>query len=135
MSRCRLLKASLLLIALLPALPAHAWVRVTPEFADQPVGASSYYGMVLTVAPFITTTLPGDGTEMTEAASEESSSIDQKLKLARDDAAAFVGSHGQIRGVMLEAALEVLQQRTAYAHYSDLQLAEALLAYQSNGSF
>ncbi|UCJ19076.1 DUF2388 domain-containing protein [Pseudomonas sp. MM211] len=91
--------------------------------------------MVLTVAPFITTTLPGDGTEMTEAASEESSSIDQKLKLARDDAAAFVGSHGQIRGVMLEAALEVLQQRTAYAHYSDLQLAEALLAYQSNGSF
>jgi len=52
------------------------------------------------------------------------------LKLARDDAAAFVGSAGQIRGAMLEAALVALQQRSELASYSDMQLAEALLAYQ-----
>ena len=52
------------------------------------------------------------------------------MKLARDDAAAFVGSAGQIRGAMLEAALVALQQRSELASYSDMQLAEALLAYQ-----
>ncbi|SDH21848.1 conserverd hypothetical protein [Pseudomonas flavescens] len=124
------LKASLLVIALLPTLPAHAWVRVAPELDENPVVGTTYYGVLSTLVPILTTTKPGDGTELAGEISKESSSIDQKMKLARDDAAAFVGSHGQIRGVMLEAALDALQQRSELASYSDMQLAEALLAYE-----
>ncbi len=124
------LTASLLLIALLPTLPAHAWVRVTPELDEDPLLGSTYYGVLSTLVPFLTTTKPGEGSELAGELSKESSSLEQKLKLARDDAAAFVGSAGQIRGAMLEAALVALQQRSELASYSDMQLAEALLAYQ-----
>ncbi|MCW2294997.1 uncharacterized protein (TIGR02448 family) [Pseudomonas sp. BIGb0408] len=130
MSRGTPLKASLLLIALLPTLPAQAWVRVAPELDENPLIGTTYYGVLSTLVPILTTTKPGEGTELAEEISKESSSIDQKLKLARDGAAAFVGSHGQIRGVMLEAALVALQQRTELASYSDMQLAEAVLAYE-----
>lgn len=124
----------LLLFGLLLSLPAHAWVKVVPEFDDEPVGASTFYGVLLTVGPFITTTAPVDGSDLSEAFSQESASNDHKLRLARDDAAAFVASNGTIRGVMLQAAFEVLQRRTELASYSDLQLAEVLLAYQANGA-
>ncbi|OLU35274.1 hypothetical protein BVH03_01120 [Pseudomonas sp. PA15(2017)] len=130
MSNRSFLKASLLLIALFPALPAHAWVRVAPELDENPLAGTTYYGVLSTLVPFLTTTKPGEGTELAEEVSKESSSLEQKLKLARDDAAAFVGSHGQIRGVMLKAALSALQQRRELAAYSDMQLAEALLAYE-----
>lgn len=130
MTRCRLVDASLLAIALLASLPAHAWVRVTPELDEEPLLGSTYYGVLSTLVPTLTTTKPGEGTELAEELSKESSSLDQKLKLARDDAAAFVGSAGQIRGAMLEAALVALQQRSELASYNDMQLAEALLAYQ-----
>lgn len=48
---------------------------------------------------------------------------------ARDDAASFVASHGDIRGAQLEAALQAIRSElpeTSTA--SDLQLAEAILA-------
>lgn len=130
MTRGRLLAAPLLGIALLASLPAHAWVRVTPALDEDPLLGSTYYGVLSTLVPFLTTTKPGEGSELAEELSKESSSLDQKLKLARDDAAAFVGSAGLIRGALLEAALVALQQRSELASYSDMQLAEALLAYQ-----
>jgi uncharacterized protein (TIGR02448 family) len=48
---------------------------------------------------------------------------------AREDAASFVASSGEIRGAQLEAALQTLRQRLPEAQTaSDLQLAEAILA-------
>ncbi|HBZ93146.1 MULTISPECIES: DUF2388 domain-containing protein [unclassified Pseudomonas] len=48
---------------------------------------------------------------------------------ARDDAASFVASAGEIRGAQLEAALETIRQQLPEAQAaSDLQLAEAILA-------
>jgi len=48
---------------------------------------------------------------------------------ARDDAASFVASGGEIRGAQLEAALQTLRQQLPEAQSaSDLQLAEAILA-------
>ncbi|MDU9409160.1 MULTISPECIES: DUF2388 domain-containing protein [Pseudomonas] len=48
---------------------------------------------------------------------------------ARDDAASFVASAGEIRGAQLEAALQTIRQQLPQAQTaSDLQLAEAILA-------
>lgn len=48
---------------------------------------------------------------------------------ARDDAASFVASHGEIRGARLEAALGSLRSAfPAARNTSDLALAEAILA-------
>ena len=55
---------------------------------------------------------------------------DMKLVLAaRDDAASFVASNGDIRGVHLDAALKSLRQQVPEARQaSDLALAQAILA-------
>ena len=48
---------------------------------------------------------------------------------ARDDAASFVASAGEIRGAQLEAALQSIRQQLPETQSSsDLQLAEAILA-------
>ena len=48
---------------------------------------------------------------------------------ARDDAASFVASQGDIRGARLEAAFATLREQLPEArHASDQQLAEAILA-------
>lgn len=55
---------------------------------------------------------------------------DSKIVLAaRDDAASFVASEGQIRGAQLEAAITVIRSQVTEAQgVSDLVLAEAILA-------
>ena len=55
---------------------------------------------------------------------------DMKVVLAaRDDAASFVASQGDIRGARLEAAFATLREQLPEArHASDQQLAEASLA-------
>ncbi|WP_425913644.1 DUF2388 domain-containing protein [Pseudomonas sp. GWSMS-1] len=55
---------------------------------------------------------------------------DSKIVLAaRDDAASFVASQGQIRGAQLEAAIGVIRSQVPEAQgASDLVLAEAILA-------
>lgn len=62
--------------------------------------------------------------------SSGSSSGDDKVVLAaRDDAAAFVASQGEVRGARLQAALLHLRENTATARdASDMQLATELLA-------
>jgi len=51
------------------------------------------------------------------------------VRAARDDAASFVASAGDIRGVELEAAFATLRERLPEArNASDQQLAEAILA-------
>ncbi|WDM59499.1 DUF2388 domain-containing protein [Pseudomonas sp. NEEL19] len=54
--------------------------------------------------------------------------FDRKLvREARDDAAAFVATHGQIRGARLEAALESLRHNCVRQSVGDLELAQAIL--------
>lgn len=55
---------------------------------------------------------------------------DSKVVLeARDDAASYVASQGDIRGAQLEAAFNTLRERVAQARSaSDQDLAEAILA-------
>lgn len=51
------------------------------------------------------------------------------VREARDDAASYVASRGDIRGVQLEAAFDTLRQRVPEARQaSDQDLAEAILA-------
>lgn len=65
-----------------------------------------------------------------EATSDVSSSFtDDKIVLAaRDDAAAFVASQGEIRGVRLESALQHIRQQIPALHGDDMQLAAAILS-------
>ena len=53
---------------------------------------------------------------------------DDKIVLAvKDDAAAFVGSGGEIRGARMEAAFLRMREVLKDAEYTDQQLAEAIL--------
>ena len=54
---------------------------------------------------------------------------DKVVREAKDDAASFVASQGDIRGARLEAAFATLREQLPEArHASDQQLAEAILA-------
>ncbi|WP_145317903.1 DUF2388 domain-containing protein [Pseudomonas sp. SJZ080] len=57
-----------------------------------------------------------------------SAPFDRKLLLAaRDDAASFIASDGQLRGAELESALVYLRRAQPKLHASDLELAQAIL--------
>lgn len=77
-----------------------------------------------------TDTLVGALSEVAQSSSDATSSLrDNKVVLdARDDAAAFVASQGQIRGVQLEAALAHIRQQVPALQGDDLQLASAILS-------
>ncbi|HEX5843945.1 MAG TPA: DUF2388 domain-containing protein [Pseudomonas sp.] len=81
---------------------------------------------------FVATTdaLVGGVMSASEATSDISSSFsDDKIVLAaRDDAASFVASAGQIRGAQLQAALQHIRQQAPQLRADDLQLAAAILA-------
>lgn len=69
------------------------------------------------------------GTSNGISASSGSFSDDKVVLAARDDAASFVASDGEIRGVYLEAALVHLRERLPAARdASDTELARAILA-------
>ena len=81
-------------------------------------GASSFAG-----------TSAGSASGASSNSSGSSSGDDKVVLAARDDAAAFVASEGQIRGARLQAALVHLREQDAAARQvSDLVLARALLA-------
>jgi uncharacterized protein (TIGR02448 family) len=65
-----------------------------------------------------------------DATSDVSSSFkDDKIVLAaRDDAASFVASAGDIRGAQLEAAFKHIRSVQPQLAASDLQLAQAIIA-------
>jgi len=65
----------------------------------------------------------------TNATSDVSSSFhdDKIVRAARDDAATFVASAGDIRGVRLEGALQHIRATLPRLHASDAQLAQAIL--------
>ncbi|HJR27497.1 MAG TPA: DUF2388 domain-containing protein [Pseudomonas sp.] len=51
----------------------------------------------------------------------------KRLIAARDDAATFIASDGQLRGAQLESALIYLRRTQPKLHASDLELAQAIL--------
>lgn len=104
MSRLRLLSAALLLTAA-TAANATSFV-VTTDTLVRVVDAS------------------------TNATSDVTSSFkDDKIVLAaRDDAASFVGSAGDIRGAQLESAFQHIRQTAPNLQASDADLAQAILA-------
>ena len=57
-----------------------------------------------------------------------SAPFDRKwVQAARDDAATFVASDGQVRGARLEAVIRRLRQENPDLHAGDLELAQAIL--------
>ncbi|MGV6397137.1 DUF2388 domain-containing protein [Pseudomonas caspiana] len=104
MSRLRLLSAAVLLTAA-TAANASSFV-VTTDTLVRAVDAS------------------------TNATSDVTSSFkDDKIVLAaRDDAASFVGSAGDIRGAQLESAFQHIRQTVPQLQASDADLAQAILA-------
>lgn len=78
----------------------------------------------------VTTDWLSDMTGSTSDATSSSSDDDEKIvRAAKDDAASFVASQGQIRGAHLEAAVVLIRGKQPQLQASDMQLAEAILAY------
>ncbi|WP_213937611.1 DUF2388 domain-containing protein [Pseudomonas sp. dw_612] len=65
-----------------------------------------------------------------DATSDVSSSLrDNKIvRAARDDAASFVASNGDIRGVKLESAIDEIHRQLPQLNATDAQIAQAILA-------
>lgn len=65
-----------------------------------------------------------------DATSDISSGLgdDKVVRAARDDAALFVATAGEIRGVHLQAALQHIRQQAPQLIADDLQLAQAILS-------
>ena len=76
-----------------------------------------------------TDTLGNLSANASESTSDITSSFDDdKIVLAaRDDAASFVASQGQIRGARLEAALRHIRTQAPQLQADDQQLAQAIL--------
>lgn len=74
-----------------------------------------------------TDTLGASLANSAEVTSDASSSLrdDKRVRAARDEAASFVASDGELRGAQLEAALRLLRGTLAG---DDMQLAQAILA-------
>jgi uncharacterized protein (TIGR02448 family) len=81
------------------------------------------------IAGSFAATSAGTSAAGSSASSNSTSGKDKVVLQARDDAASFVASDGQIRGAQLEAALRHLREHIASAQRaSDMQLAQAILA-------
>jgi uncharacterized protein (TIGR02448 family) len=90
-----------------PIFMAACWAGSAHAFdlTTQGVVATGYASSMVTSAPF-----------------------DRKLLLtARDDAASFIASDGQLRGAQLESALMYLRRAQPKLHASDLELAQTIL--------
>lgn len=76
-----------------------------------------------------TTDMIGSALVGTSESTTNLTSGDDKVVLAaREDAASFVASAGEIRGAQLESALQLIRAKAPALQASDLELAEAILA-------
>lgn len=87
-------------------------------------------GGAASASSFIGTTdaIGGSLVNTVEGTSDATSGNNKVILDARDDAASFVGSNGQIRGAYLESALSHIREQQPGLDASDMQLAEAILA-------
>lgn len=113
-------------ILLLSCLPLSATQAQVQDYDALPLPDDPPY-MTLYVS-LITVLFTYDAPDFTSQSSA-SSREDKLIRAAGEDAASFVASQGAIRRAELEAALRLLRERPASRHYSDLQLAEAILLY------
>ncbi|HEY1070691.1 MAG TPA: DUF2388 domain-containing protein [Thermomonas sp.] len=80
-------------------------------------------------SPTLAGSFGSSATSAGSATSASTSGDDKVILAAREDAASFVATGGQVRGARLEAALRLLRERRTDARAaSDLQLAQAILA-------
>ena len=78
----------------------------------------------------VTTDWISDAFGSTSDATSSSTDDDKKIvRAAKDDAASFVASQGQIRGVHLEAAVNLIRGKQPQLQATAMQLAAAILAY------
>ena len=94
-------------------------------------GLLSFAGAVSASSFIATTDTIGSSLANTsESTSDATSNIgnDKVILAAKGDAASFVGSAGELRGVNLEAALSHIRQQLPTLEATDMQLAEAILA-------
>ncbi|SDR74364.1 conserverd hypothetical protein [Halopseudomonas xinjiangensis] len=84
--------------------------------------ASSFVATTDTIGASLANTVEGT-TNVTSSVGD-----DKVVLEARPDAASFVASEGDIRGVRLEAALKHIRTELPQVQASDMQLAEAILA-------
>src|SRR5690606_31848599 len=76
-----------------------------------------------------TTDMIGSALVGTSESTTNLTSGDDKVVLAaREDAASFVASAGEIRGAQLESALQLIRAKAPALQVTDLELAEAILA-------
>lgn len=96
-------------------------VETKTKEKKEDIGSSAYtIGITL-----MTTILP-------TASSEASSGKSDKSKLivnAKNDAATFIASNGEVRGVYLEAAFNELRKDIPSSQANDTQLAQAILIW------
>ena len=69
------------------------------------------------------------GTSLDATSSKKENDDEKIVRAARDDAASFIASQGQIRGAHLEAAVTLIRSNQPQLQATDMQLAEAILAY------
>nr|WP_187808555.1 DUF2388 domain-containing protein [Pseudomonas alcaligenes] len=85
-------------------------------------------GLAQATSFVVTTDSLVDATASTSDATSSSFKDDKIVLQARDDAASFVASQGEIRGVHLEAALRHMRSHYQVGQADDLQLAQAILS-------
>lgn len=86
------------------------------------VSASSFIGTTDAIGSSLVNTIEGTS-DATSAIGNNKVVLD-----ARDDAASFVASDGEMRGAHLEAALLYIRDQLPTLEADDMQLAEAILA-------
>ncbi len=77
----------------------------------------------------LTTEWITDSFRSTGDTTSSSTKDDKVVRAAKDDAASFVASQGQIRGAHLESALVHIRAQQPQLQASDMDLAEAILAH------
>ena len=88
--------------------------------SDNPVGNFSLTTGFTIASPFLSTTcaVPGAGCVMHDK---------QILLEAKEDAAVFVGTEGQILGVRLQRAIQLVHEANPEVEASDMEIANSIL--------
>ncbi|MCP1621455.1 DUF2388 domain-containing protein [Pseudomonas nitroreducens] len=119
MAMRRLFSLSLALMLPFQAALAGNFIQF-PTFKDEPLEASTFWPAATTLLPFIATTVLSQGM---------SRKLSDSIAAAKDDAASYVASNGEIRGPFLESSLRELRQDPHWAKRSEAELVQAILVW------
>lgn len=99
-------------------------IIISCVFSSQIFAFGATTNALQSLASLGTTASSGTSTDGTKKLTKD----DKIILKAKPDAASFVGSQGQIRGVYLENALQHIRAHYPVANASDLDLAQAILS-------